>query len=103
MLVNMKLKDGVLLQIGSYMDTVEKFDYYGNTVLPVQNIIFIFDNGYKYSYYDIDGDSGTFTHIVSFFYGIDFSDRTISEFCDEFGEYVGVDCLVTKIRKGETL
>ena len=94
MTIDLKLKDGVLNKIDSYLDTVTQYDYYNSWQNPVQTMTFEFstddDKKIECRFTDICEDYSNFTYIADFFYKKDFSETTIKEFIDCFSEYVNV-------------
>lgn len=89
--IDLKLKNGFLKKITSYLDTDTIYDYYGDYQKPMHDITFEFhtteNSGIKYRFY-IDEDYGDFCYLASFFYQKDFSEFTVDEFLRQFSEYV---------------
>lgn len=93
--INMKLKNGFLKKITSYLSTKTVYDYYGDFQIPTHDIIFDFavidGSEVKARFVDINSDYGDFCYLVSFFYQKDFSEMTINEFVTSFAKYVHTD------------
>lgn len=87
----LKLKDGKLTNMRSYLETNHVDDYYGGYDEAVQIMYFRFDNGEEVHFENISEDYADFCYITSFFYGKTFEDVTIKEFCDSFAKYVCCD------------
>lgn len=88
--IDLKLKNGFLKKITSYLNTKTIYDYYGDYQIPMHDIIFDFiscGSSVKYTFH-IDEDFGDFCYLVSFFYQKDFSELTVDEFVKRISEYV---------------
>ena len=90
-----KLKDGNLTNMMSYISTNRMYDYYDDYDAPVEVMFFRFDNDTEAHFDEIQVDYADFCFIVNFFYGEVFTGMTIKEFCDSFAKYVHAEYKVT--------